>query len=382
MLRVRPDEPILIMPGDNIKMDLSRTDGGLPHAKTQTFVICKADKENPARSDGRGWTYHHHTDLACWKERLYVGWNSCERDEDTWPSRELYSTSTDGEHWTTPAELFPEGVSTPLRMYFYHAANGTMLAIAGLRLNKEQTRERTKGPMVVRQIRADHTLGPVFTLRPPETFVPDQSPLYEAAKENGFVTACRELLANRLFLQQQDYGNLLPPAERMKWNNPANWEGDDQLRREAAEFGKAMCFFRQADGTLVGIGKKRWVTTSPDNGKTWTQPVRPSTFISGMGKTWGQKTPKGNYILAYNPDMSIRYPMAVVTSDDGITFRDMRSLHGELPPLRYPGLYKDPGASYIRGLSEWSNDKSRRDDAVWLVYSVHKEEIWITKLLV
>jgi hypothetical protein len=70
----------------------------------------------------------------------------------------------------------------------------------------------------------------------------------------------------------------------------------------------------------------------------------------------------------------------MVTSDDGITFRDMRVLHGELPALRYPGRAKNPGASYVRGLSPWSSDGSRPNDGLWLVYSVNKEEIWVSHL--
>ena len=84
-------------------------------------------------TDQKGWTYHHHVDMACWRGRLYVGWNSCERDEDVWPSRELYSASVDGMSWSDPQEMFPQGVSTPLRMYFFHATNGRMFMIAGLR---------------------------------------------------------------------------------------------------------------------------------------------------------------------------------------------------------------------------------------------------------
>src|SRR2546428_34109 len=59
-----------------------------------------------------GWTYNHHVDLAAWKRRLYVAWDSCEKDEDVGISRELYSTSEDGLHWSTPALLFPRGSST------------------------------------------------------------------------------------------------------------------------------------------------------------------------------------------------------------------------------------------------------------------------------
>jgi hypothetical protein len=375
------NEPIRITGAEVAKLDFTRTDGGLERLPgTQTFVVFRADHEHPEQSDGRGWTYHHHPDLAVWKGRLYVGWNSCEKDEDTWPSRELLSTSTDGEHWSPPFEMFPEGVSTPLRMYFFHAPNGRMLVIAGLRINRERTSERTKGPLVVREIHADHTLGRVFTLRPPEQPVENQAPLFNTSLDSGFAEACRQLLANRLFLEQQDYGTLLPPSQRMKWHTLSNWKADQWTLNAAEEFGKAMCFFRRADGTLVAIGKKRWVTLSRDNARTWSQPVRPTTLITNMGKVWGQRMPSGRYILAYNPHLELRYPLIVVTSDDGITFSNMRTLHGEIPGVRYPGRAKSRGTSYMRGLSFWANDGSRPNDPVWIVYSMNKEEIWINSL--
>jgi len=278
------DAPIRIVGPELARIDLTRTDGGLEQAPgLKTFIVFRANKEQPQQSDGLGWTYHHHPDLACWKGRLYVGWDSCERDEDTWPSRELYSTSTDGEHWSRPAELFPQGVSTPLRMYFFHAPNGRMLAIAGLRVSHEKTGERTKGPLVVREIRADHALGPVFTLRAPAKAVDGQPPAFATSTDAGFVEACRQLLSDHLFLEQQDYGNLLDPVDQMRWHDPNVWAGDAELRKAAAEFGKAMCFFRRADRALVAVGKRGWVTVSRDDGRTWTQPVRPPTLITGMG---------------------------------------------------------------------------------------------------
>src|SRR5215207_361082 len=134
------------------------------------IVIITGDEQSrldPNLPDGKGWTYHQHVDLACWRGRLYVGWNSCERDEDVWPSRELFSTSTDGRDWAPPQELFPQGVSTPLRMYFYRAAPplDRMLAIAGMRFDTADTSEDRKGPLVVREIFSDHTLGEVYALR-------------------------------------------------------------------------------------------------------------------------------------------------------------------------------------------------------------------------
>ena len=363
------------------KLNFDLSTGGLPIAAgLETYTVIRSDREHPERAEGLGWTYQHHPDIAAWHGRLYVGWNSCERDEDTWPSRELYSSSTDGKEWAKPAELFPQGVSTPLRIYFFLAPNGRMLIIAGLRVSQERTSERTKGPLVVRELRADHTLGEVFTLRAPAKTVTNQPPRYGTSREPEFVSACQQLLADRVFLLQQDYGNLLDPAQRMKWNDPKNWEGNAQLKKDADKFGKAMCFFERKDGAYVGVGKNRWVTISRDGGQTWTQPVRPESLVSGMGKVWGQKTSDGRYALIYNPDLKNRWPLAMLTSDDGITFREPHAVHGELPAKRYEGLYKDPGASYHRGLCQWNNDGSWKDDALWLVYSLNKEEIRVIRV--
>ncbi|MGB7156794.1 MAG: hypothetical protein WBD40_01930, partial [Tepidisphaeraceae bacterium] len=157
--------PIITEGPEQSRLDPTRADGGLlPAVGVQSYQVFRASPDVPELTDGKGWTYHHHVDMACWRGRLYVGWNSCERDEDVWPSRELFATSIDGRTWTDPVELFPQGVSTPLRMYFYHASNGRMLAIAGMRMSTDDTSEDRKGPRVVRAIRADHTLGDVYVL--------------------------------------------------------------------------------------------------------------------------------------------------------------------------------------------------------------------------
>jgi hypothetical protein len=59
----------------------------------------------------------------------------------------------------------------------------------------------------------------------------------------------------------------------------------------------------------------------------------------------------------------------------------MRVVHGERPPIRHAGLYKVSGPQYVRGVSEWSTDGSRKDDgAFWLAYSVGKEDIWVSRV--
>src|SRR5438093_8627888 len=141
-------EPIVIEGPEQSLLDPSLADGGLPPAVgVQSYCVFRASKAVPELTDGRGWTYHHHVDMACWRGRLYVAWNSCERDEDVWPSRELYSTSIDGRSWSDPVELFPQGVSTPLRIYFFVVPTGRMLAIAGLGVDQQMTADAQQGEL-------------------------------------------------------------------------------------------------------------------------------------------------------------------------------------------------------------------------------------------
>ncbi|MGD1020154.1 MAG: hypothetical protein ABSA12_12650 [Verrucomicrobiia bacterium] len=361
-------DPIVIQRPEQARIDFSLPDGGLPPVPgVQNIQVFRASCDKPDLTDGKGWTYNHHVDMAAWKGRLYVAWSSGQKDEDVWPWRDVYSTSTDGVTWSSPAELFPQGMSNPLRMHFFLAPNGRLLAISGLRRDESTLTDKNRDTLVVREILPDHSLGPCYALLTP-TPVTSPDP-YTNSADKGFIAACDALLANRPFLEQQDYGALLGPR-RMKWHD----SGDTNMTL------KAMSLFHRKDGALVGICKYGWVTVSTDDGATWSQPVIPPSLITGTGKVWGQHTADGRYALVYNPDKKNRYPLVMVTSDDGVTFGNMRVVHGELPLQRYVGEHKNVGPQYVRGISEWSNDGTWNDKALWVVYSVNKEDVWVSRI--
>lgn len=380
------DEPILVIDGPEQSLfDPALPDGGLPPAVgVKSYCVFRATRDVPALSDGVGYTYHHHVDMAVWRGRLYVGWNSCERDEDVWPSRELFSTSDDGVAWTPPAELFPAGSSTALRMYFYLAPNGRMLAIAGLRGDRQKVDEQLKGGLVVREVRPDHTLAPPHTLQPPPAGRPAGAPPpYDASADAAFVDACRALLADNVYLEQQDRGRLLSPARRMPWHDGANWPGGKVPGdNEKWVAGKAFSFYRRAgDGALVAVSKMGWTTISFDDGRTWRQPAVPPTLVTGKAKVWAQRTADGRFALVYNPAARQRWPLVVVAGDDGRRFGGMSIVQGELPIQRYAGADRSIGPQYVRGAGHWADDGSRPGDAaLWLVYSMNKEDIWVSRV--
>jgi hypothetical protein len=379
--------PIIIEGPEQSLLDLNLPDGGLPPALgVQSFQVFRASRDCPDITDRKGWTYHHHVDIAAWKGLLYVAWNSCEKDEDTWPSRELYSTSSDGQHWSDPQELFPQGVSTPLRMYFFLAANGRMLAIAGLRLDHDNTDEDLKGGLVVREIFSNHQLGPIFTLQLPHRAAPGSGSrpipeFFDRSTDPDFILSCKELLSDTVFLEQQDRGRLID-AGAMLWHRSSAWpQGKIPGDSDKWVAGKAYSFFRRPDQTLVGISKMGWTTISTDDGKTWSQPLVPPTLITGKAKVWTQRTSDGGFALVYNPSRKHRFPLTIVTSEDGIHFHDMRIVQGELPVQRYEGKFRSVGPQYVRGLSTWSDDGSRASEsAIWLVYSMSKEDIWVSRV--
>lgn len=361
-------DPIIDAATETPLLNKELADGGLaPMVGVQNIEVFRASRGAPELTDGKGWTYNHHVDMACWKGRLYIAWDNGQKDEDVWPAREVYSTSADGLNWSAPVELFPQGVSTSLRMYFFHAPNGHMLAIAGLRIGHDKLIEAEKPGAVVREIHADHSLGQVYTLIN-YSKVTNVLPTYTLSRDSGFVAACRQLLATKPFLEQQDGGTLLGPS-RMGWR--------DKLGKD---FGRAFCFFRRPDGTLVGIGKKAWTIVSGDDGATWEKPVKLSSFDGGNAKEWIQRTSDGRYAWLHDPFEKERYPLVALVSADGKTFADMRAVHGEVPLQRYQGENKNIGPQYVRGISIWADDGSRNDSTMWVGYSVNKEDIWVSRI--
>jgi hypothetical protein len=367
-----PQPSLIEVRGDEqLRLNLQLPDGGLkPVVGVQNIQVMRTNRNKPELADGDGWTYAHHQDLAAWKGRLYAAWAMTPRDEDVPPYKVVYATSKDGLHWSAPADLFPRENAWANRFYFYRASNGRMLAFCPGK-NPDGKAANWK-VLLVREITADHQLGKVFTLVTP---LPDQPPFFDTAADPAFVAACREAAGNNLLLEQQDLGGTLGDR-RMKWHQNAPQSG-------GWPFGKALCFYHRQDGAVVGVCKMGFVTLSEDGGKTWAEPEISPTLIAGGGKVWGQRTADGRYAMAYNPIRSIteRWPLVLIHGNNGREFKDMRVIYGEMPPRRYPGGYKNNGAQYMRGLAEWADDGTLADrQAMWLVYSVNKEDIWVSRI--
>ena len=356
-------------------------DGQLqPAVGVQNYQILRANRSYPDKSDGLGWTYNHAPNLAYWNNRFYCHYLSNPVGEHIPPGVTLLTESFDGKHWDKPRVLFPIYFTADslanIEYHFMHQRMGFYVAPDGRLLTMGFYGDPYGNGIgrVVREIYKNNELGPIYFIKLNEKWQGGiKYPFYTESPDNGFVTACEAFLNDKV--------------RRMQWweENRYTPNADDFFRVPQIEHdgekepGQAFCFYTLPDSTIVGFFKSRWVTVSKDKGETWTKPVQCESLTYGGAKIWGQRLDNGRYALVYNPTNSMaRNPLSVATSDDGIHFDQLLNVHGEVPPKRFWGAEKRPGPQYVRGIAE-GNGNPPGDD-LWVVYSVSKEDIWISRI--
>lgn len=368
-------------------------DGGLrPAVGTWNVQVVRANRTRPEYSDGVGNTYNHAPNLTRWRGQFYLAYLSNPVSEHTGAGQTFLCKSADGLKWTAPevlfppypldlsldngphADLFEEGEAWACmhqRMNFYISPEGRLLAVGFYGIAPEVFTMPCVGNgvgRVVREIYEDGSFGPIyFVLYSTRCGYNRETciyPYYKDSSDAGFVEAVDSLLADPLTTLQW-------------WEENRDYPDENFFAIRGA--GEAFNYYELPDGRLVGLWKKSRVSISEDHGKTWAPvKVSPSLVMSG-GKVWGERLSDGRYALCYNPntDSCHRWPLAIVTSDDGVVFRDMLCVHGEVPPQRFWGFWRDMGPNYIRGLEAGAVS---HDGALYLTYSVNKEDIWISRI--
>src|SRR4030095_11521968 len=65
-------------------------------------------------------------------------------------------------------------------------------------------------------------------------------------------------------------------------------------------------------------------------------------------------------------------------SDDGLKYKNLLLVNGEITSLRYGGAYKSYGPQYVRGIQEM--DGTPPGGNMWVSYSMSKEDMWVSKI--
>lgn len=370
--------------------------GQIPYMKgVHLYQVSRANRGKPDLDDRTGHTYKHAPDLTWYHGRFYIQYLTNPEDEHGGAGLSVLASSEDGrkwgdyrisfpEYWIPPCEITDElgnrqvfDGSKPAFMHqrtaFYHAANDVMLVSGfyGWSPKLWMTNWDYRGiGRVVRRLYPDGSLGEIYFIKvnwqggwkKEQLLYPE----YQESPDEEFTAACRELLNHSLYVQQwaEENGDR-DPAIRVKHPKGGTYQ--------------AFCWYHRSKEEVIGLWKHSYVSRSTDNGITWETPVKsPSLVMSGQ-KIWGCRTSDGRYALIYDPTLETqhRFPMCIVTSQDGLIFDRMLLVHGEVPPIRYRGFCKDLGPQYMRGICE---GLPRPDGDEYLTYSVNKEDIWFARL--
>ncbi len=355
-----------------------------PAMGVHNIQVMRANREFPEMADGFGWTYNHAPMLAYWNDRFFLEYLSDSVGEHVPPGQTLLVTSKDGYNWSKPAVIFPkykvpDGTTQPgetavaknlyavmhQRMGFYISDDSRLLAFGyyGICLNPQDGPNDGNGiGRVVREIFKDGSFGPIYFIRYNHGWNEKNTdyPFYTKSNDKGFVKICNQVLADPLQMQQ--------------WNEEA--DRDDSLIPLKDDY-KAFCYYHLPNKHVIGLWKHALTAASTDQGKTWTRPQRAPGFVNSNAKIWGQRTSDGKYATVYNPS-DFRWPLAISVSDDGLEYKNLLLVNGEIPTMRYGGSYKSYGPQYVRGIQERNGQPT--DGKLWVTYSENKEDIWVSSI--
>ena len=346
--------------------------------------VLRANREFPELADGFGWTYNHAPMLAYWNNIFYLEYLSDSVGEHVPPGQTLLITSKNGCDWGKPTVIFPrynvpdgttqEGETAVAqnltavmhqRIGFYTADDQRLLALGyyGVCLNPKDGPNDGNGiGRVVREIFRDGSFGPIFFIRYNHGWNEKNTdfPFFSKSKDKGFVKACTQLLAD--------------PFQTQQWNEES--DRNDPLISLNDNY-KALSYYHLPNGSVAGLWKHALTAISNDEGKTWSVPKRAPGFVTSNAKIWGQRTSDGRYATVYNPS-DFRWPLAISVSDDGLDYKNLLLVNGEIPAMRYGGSYKSYGPQYVRGIQE--RDGKPADGKMWVTYSMNKEDIWVSSI--
>lgn len=330
----------------------------------QNVQVVRSAPDNPDQTDGGTTNYRHHPFIAYWGGLFWVM-------HDGAGARICWSTN--GLDWKPGDSSAIFSASSHHRTGFYVASNGRLLASHWL-----GTQRGAEGVRLVREIYGPKSYGAVYSIKTnylgPGPY--GNWPSYTSAPDDTFQAACEELRSKRLFCQQWQEEDRDPNFYTVSHvNGIDNW--------------KAFSWYRLPDNRVVGTWKGVYQTVS--TGPNWSPgdvpaPEKATTFgYSPNAKTWGARTEDGRYAMVGcvpGGDLKRRWPLAVTTSTDGLTFNTPHLvIAGDISPQRYEnanGDDKNSGPQYVRGISPGNGDPPGTD--LWLAYSMNKEDIWVARV--
>ena len=352
---------------------------------TETITLYKAAPETG--------TFSHHSYITYFKGVFYAYWDNHVRDENAsgqWGS--LRRSTDNGKTWAPVEILFP---SSDKRVMASEAFIGTRFNNANgfaviddklyamsdvsdrVELPMSTVQDRIGVVRLCRSINPDGTLGEIFCLdneplKPVEGFpaYPAGDPELVEKIKNYIRQPGNEIqmdFTNLTDIISDDDHTLIEPIPSYRLN-------DSTWVRLYRDMGSKNAQNRKEEETTKS--RRNYASFSFDNGKTWTVPIRTS-FPDACARSDAGKLPDGqvyviNNVLPLSPKNGGRSLLAISLSRDGLNFDRVAVIRFVAPPRRYKGRAKSIGYAYPHSVVV--------GDKLWVIYSVNKEDIQVTRI--
>lgn len=328
----------------------------------------------PAETDP---LYNHHVQIVRHKGKFFAGWSAGAVNEDSPGQHVVWSESDDGATWSPPRAVMPppEGKTRWTMGGFWE--EGGRLHLLACRCGRTSYVDGECRPHVLWEDLATE----LFVLESEgswrslglwvENLYPNEPPQRLDSGEwlAPGVNALAEVVVALGGAPGSGRARLVNVTHKM-----------DGFNRRGTKLTEPTCW-RMGEGVYRMLlrddagSRWLWLTETADNGATWSEPV-PTDFPDAVSKLRAQMLNDGRVALVSNParDGLRRRWLAVALSEDGgRTFSEMRTIRHD-PDIRprYDGLHKVAGFDYPSTLV--------LDDALWVAYSVNKEDIVIERM--
>ena len=336
-----------------------------PAPGMQTITVFR-----PQKGDN---TFNHGAVVTAFKDRLYVQWQTSQRDEDSPDTHVVYSTSIDGYEWSKPRRLVespPEAMTTSGGWWTH---DDQLIAYVNV---WPRAGDISEGGYTMFSRSNDGTywskLEPVIDrYGDPVLGIFEQDP---RSLPGGRIVSAFHLqpgLWVAPFYTDDSSGTRGWTRGRME-----HLPHEGSVSREIEP-----SWFSRSDGSIVMVFRdqaesfRKLASISIDRGATWTTPVI-TNMPDARTKQSAGNLPDGTAFLVGNPvESRSRFPLVLTLSQDGQVFDRawlLRAGGEPLPAIRHEGQYKRPGYSYPKS--------AVIDNWLYVAYATNKEDIELTRI--
>ncbi|WP_433190215.1 exo-alpha-sialidase [Actinoallomurus sp. CA-150999] len=326
-------------------------------------------------------TYSHHPMVTVQGRTLYTSWSNGVVNEDNPGQRVLGTVSTDGGSWAGWKVYFPPHDKTPpdepgsdgrvpgrvVTADGYATIGGDVYAVAEVWdwVRTESDTVKRGWGRIARRVAPNGTLGPIFWLEMTSPEPKPGFPSYPNASDPRYGAIARQIAAY-----------LADPRNTPPWDYKSGWT-EDVPAADGQKLAHPTHAYVQADGTYVRIWRdsntgRLYAQASHDHGRTWDPAIRTS-LPDARSKSFVGRLPDGQaYIVGNEQPGGHRDPISISLASDGVHFDRVGVIRYAAPPLRYTGAHKNLGFEYPSAIATNTD--------LWVVYSVNKEDVAITKV--